>query len=188
MPTDKKQSRKSEDLLAEDDVDLFRRSVSDARPLGKPYLEPTPPNVTRKARFTRRDQQAVLDESMHSDYESLEANSGDHLRFSRPVIGRKTMRKLSRGGFSIGAETDLHGMTAIQARVELKDFIEYSVQRGLTCVRVIHGKGLGSGHCGPVLKRKVDVWLRQWDPVLAFVSARPVDGGTGAVYVLLKKV
>jgi DNA-nicking Smr family endonuclease len=187
MASDKKPSQISTDALEQDDIALFRRSVSDARPLGKTFLEPTPPSIPRKARFTRRDEQAVLNESMDTDFGSLEESSGEHLRFARPVIGRKIMRKLSRGGFSIGAETDLHGMTTSQARTELRDFIEYCVQRGLTCVRVIHGKGLGSGLSGPVLKRKVDVWLRQWDPVLAFVSARPVDGGTGALYVLLKK-
>ncbi|MFQ5981873.1 MAG: Smr/MutS family protein, partial [Woeseiaceae bacterium] len=62
-----------------------------------------------------------------------------------------------------------------------------SVNRGHRCVRVVHGKGLGSGERGPVLKRKVDKWLSEWDSVLAFVSARQVDGGTGACYVLLKK-
>lgn len=187
MASDKKQALKIKDTLEEDEIALFRRSVADAQPLDKSYLEPRPPRVPHKARFTREDEQAGLKESMASDYESLEASSGDHLRFSRPVVGRKIMRKLARGGFSIGAETDLHGMTAAQAHAELKAFIEYSVQRGLTCVRVIHGKGRGSGTNGPVLKRKVDVWLRRWDPVLAFVSARPVDGGTGAVCVLLKK-
>ena len=97
------------------------------------------------------------------------------------------MRKLSRGNFSIQAEMDLHGMIVDDARIALREFIEYAVNTELTCVRIIHGKGLGSGQSGPKLKPRVNAWLRQWDTVLAFVSARPVDGGTGAVYVLLKK-
>ena len=79
------------------------------------------------------------------------------------------------------------GMTVAEARPRLADFIDYSLKQGLTCVRIVHGKGLGSGHRGPVLKNAVNRWLRKWDSVLAFVSARQVDGGTGAVYVLLDR-
>lgn len=96
------------------------------------------------------------------------------------------MRRLARGGFSVQAEIDLHGMTASEAHEALAGFVEDSRARGLTCIRVVHGKGRGSGARGPVLKLKVDRWLRQWSGVLAFVSARQVDGGTGAVYVLLR--
>ena len=77
-------------------------------------------------------------------------------------------------------------MTLEEARPALSDFIHYSASQGNYCVRVVHGKGLGSGHRGPVLKNAVNRWLRRWDCVLAFVSTRQVDGGTGAVYVLLQ--
>ena len=69
----------------------------------------------------------------------------------------------------------------------MRQFIDESVGRGHTCVRVVHGKGLGSGERGPVLKSKVNGWLRRWHEVLAFVSTRQGHGGTGAVYVLLRK-
>lgn len=97
------------------------------------------------------------------------------------------MRKLARGGYSVQAEIDLHGMTVAEARERLSDFIEHSVLANNMCVRIVHGKGLGSGDRGPVLKSAVNRWLRRWDRVLAFVSARQVDGGTGAIYVLLQK-
>ena len=97
------------------------------------------------------------------------------------------MRKLTRGGYSVQAEIDLHGMTLAEAKPRLRDFIQYSAQQEHLCVRIVHGKGLGSGHSGPVLKNAVNRWLRQWDSVLAFVSTRQVDGGTGAVYVLLER-
>ncbi len=84
-------------------------------------------------------------------------------------------------------EIDLHGMTVAEAKPKLQEFIEACARGGRLCVRVVHGKGLGSGHRGPVLKQKVNRWLRQWDPVLAFVSTRQIDGGTGAIYVLLKQ-
>jgi len=102
-------------------------------------------------------------------------------------VGRRTMRKLARGKYAVQAEIDLHGMTVAEAKPRLADFIDYSVKQGLTCVRIVHGKGLGSGHRGPVLKSAVSRWLRKWESVLAFVSARQVDGGTGAVYVLLQQ-
>jgi len=102
-------------------------------------------------------------------------------------VGRRNFRKLARGNFSVQSEIDLHGLTVAEARTVLGDFIENSVDQGHGCVRIIHGKGLGSGDRGPILKAKVDNWLRKWDAVLAFISARQVDGGTGAVYVLLRK-
>jgi DNA-nicking Smr family endonuclease len=97
------------------------------------------------------------------------------------------MRKLARGNFSVQDEIDLHGMTVPEAKEALQEFVGECELKGLTCIRVVHGKGLGSGNRGPVIKNKVNKWLRQWNAVLAFVSARQVDGGTGAVYVLLRK-
>jgi DNA-nicking Smr family endonuclease len=97
-----------------------------------------------------------------------------------------TMRMLARGKYSIQAEIDLHGMTVAEAKPRLANFIERCARNGELCIRIVHGKGLGSGRRGPVLKRHVNRWLRQWESVLAFVSARQVDGGTGAVYVLLR--
>ena len=78
-------------------------------------------------------------------------------------------------------------LNVAEARPRLADFIDYSLKQGLTCVRIVHGKGLGSGHRGPVLKNAVNRWLRKWDCVLAFVSTPQVHGGTGAVYVLLQR-
>lgn len=169
-----------------DDDHLFRRAMADARPLNKEFIEPVRRRIPAKARFTRRDERAVLDESLAPSIADTEAGSGDTLSFCRASVGRRAFRKLARGKFSVQSELDLHGMTVDQARDALHAFIESSLARGLSCVRVIHGKGLGSGQSGPVLKRKVDAWLRRWDPVLAFVSAQPVDGGSGAAYVLLK--
>ena len=97
------------------------------------------------------------------------------------------MRKLARGAFSVQDEIDLHGMTVAEAKPRLSEFIERCARDGKLCVRIVHGKGLGSGARGPVLKQKVNRWLRRWDTVLAFVSTRQVHGGTGAVYVLLRQ-
>lgn len=168
--------------------DLFRRAMSDAKPLkaGERVAEPKkkPPP---KARFSRADEQQALRESLESDIDTTESANDDGMHFRRPHVGRRTMRRLARGKYAVQAEIDLHGMTVAEAKPRLADFIDYSVKQGLTCVRIVHGKGLGSGQRGPVLKNKVNYWLRKWDGIVAFTSARQVDGGTGAIYVLLRE-
>ena len=162
--------------------------MSGAKPLKRseraPHVKPKP---RAKARFARADERAVLAESLEDDLDVIEQDSGGALRFQRQHVGRRTMRKLARGGYSVQDEIDLHGMTLAEAKRRLADFIDYSTTQGKLCVRVVHGKGLGSGERGPVLKNAVNRWLRNWDSVLAFASTRQVDGGTGAVYVLLQR-
>jgi len=162
--------------------------MGDARPIDKdkraPHYKPKPRPV---ARFHREDEYAVLAESLESDIDEVETGAGEALRFNRPSVGRRTMRKLARGTYSVQGEIDLHGLTVPEAKQALREFVKESGFRGHTCIRVVHGKGLGSGNRGPILKSKVNIWLRRWGEVLAFVSTRQVHGGTGAVYVLLKK-
>ena len=174
--------------MSDDDPDLFRRSMAGAKPLRTEERVPEPrKKPPPKARFSRADEEKALEESLDVDIDTMEAANAESMRFHRPHVGKRTMRRLSRGKYAVQAEIDLHGMTVAEARPRLADFIDYSVKQGLTCVRIVHGKGLGSGERGPVLKSAVNRWLRKWDAVLAFVSARQVDGGTGAVYVLLDK-
>ena len=175
--------------VTDDDIDEFRRALGDAKPLKHenrvPVMKPKP---KPRARFTKADEREVLSKSLQDDFDAIEHGSGAALRFHRPSVGRRTMRKLARGGYSVQAEIDLHGMTLDEARPRLADFIDYNAMQGKLCVRIVHGKGLGSGDRGPVLKNAVNRWLRKWESVLAFVSTRQVDGGTGAIYVLLQKV
>lgn len=172
--------------VTDDDNDEFRRAMSDAKRLDPDNRVPrVAPKPKPKARFARADESAALAESLEDDIDSIEHGYGGALRFQRQSVGRRTMRKLSRGGYSVQAEIDLHGMTLAEAKPRLRDFISYNAMQGHLCVRIVHGKGLGSGDRGPVLKSAVNSWLRRWDSVLAFVSTRQVDGGTGAVYVLL---
>lgn len=185
---DKEAPEETDDELADDEASLFRRLMHGTVPLQNPPKAPThKPKVPARARFRRRDERHVMRESMLGDIDETESSSGENLRFQRASVGKRTMRKLARGSFSVQSEIDLHGMVIPEAKSALQDFISDCCLRGFTCVRVIHGKGLGSGHRGPVLKGKVNHWLRRWDDVLAFASARQVDGGTGAVYVLLRK-
>ena len=174
--------------MSDDDPDIFRRAIDGAKPLRTDQRVPEPrKKPPPKARFSRADEEKALEESLEVDIDTMEAANAESMRYHRPHVGKRTMRKLARGKYAVQAEIDLHGLTVAEARPRLADFIDYSLKQGLTCVRIVHGKGLGSGHRGPVLKNAVNRWLRKWDSVLAFVSARQVDGGTGAVYVLLDR-
>jgi len=177
-----------DNTVTDKDIDEFRRAFSDAKPLkAEDRVPEVKPKPKPRARFSRADEQEVLQESLHDDIDTIEHGHGAALRFHRASVGKRTMRKLARGGYSVQAEIDLHGMTLAEAKPRLADFIDYCAMQGNLCVRVVHGKGLGSGDRGPVLKNAINRWLRKWDSVLAFVSTRQVDGGTGAVYVLLQK-
>ena len=169
----------------EDDTELFRAAVRDVKPLslGAEVVRPRRPSP--RARFTRADRHAVLRESLSAGADDPALASGDELVFHRPGIPGTVLKKLRRGQYRVQAEIDLHGMTVAEAKHALRDFLVHALTRELHCVRIIHGKGLRSGHRGPVLKIAVSGLLRRTEAVLAYVSARQVDGGTGAVYVLL---
>lgn len=172
------------------DTALFRAAMSDVRPMRSRQTaelkrrRPPPVPGQRHA-----DDRAVLRELAHGDPHGnpLDAELGEALAYARPGLQKRTLKRLRRGEFSVMAELDLHGQTVEPARRLLHDFINECHRRHLGCVRVIHGKGRRSSNAGPVLKGQVDRWLRQRDDVLAFCSARPVDGGTGALYVLLRR-
>ena len=100
---------------------------------------------------------------------------------------QSVLHKFRRRQYQLGTLLHLHGMTAAAARDALAVFLQRARRDNLHCVRIIHGKGNGSRHRGPVLKQKINHWLRQRDEILAFCSARAVDGGTGAIYVLLRR-
>jgi DNA-nicking Smr family endonuclease len=173
--------------LEDEDSDLFRRSVGDIKRLRTDTAEHDLPRPAPAARFRRMDEAEVLRDSLEGNVDPSELETGDELCFRRPMIRPADFKRLRRGQFSVGSEIDLHGLTSAQAHAALSEFIVEASSRRLGCVRVIHGKGLRSGPGGPVIKKRIGRWLRQRDEVLAYASARAVDGGTGAIYVLLRK-
>lgn len=171
-----------------DDASLFRASVSDVTPLPRPEkaeLERPRPRPIPSQRL--RDDREALKDSL-SDPVPWDAGmeTGEELSYGRNGIGAQTLRKLRRGHWLIQGELDLHGLRVDEARELMVDFLHQCARRGLRCVRIIHGKGLGSKNREPVLKRNVAHWLMQRDEILAFCQARRADGGSGAVVVLLK--
>ncbi len=171
--------------MSEDDERAFRAAMRGVRPLPAGGDKPVVPKPPAVARFARAAEQEVLRESLLPPADPALLDSGEEMLFRRPSVRDETLRRLRRGQYAVEAEVDLHGLGRHAAHEALREFIGGAVTHGLSCVRVIHGKGRGSGPRGPVLKHVVNHWLRRLDDVLAFASARPVDGGTGAVYVLL---
>ena len=169
------------------EVQLFREAVTDVKPLTGE--EAAPGDRRRRpvpiARFSRADRDAVLLESLNAHSMDPDSASGEELVYHRPGVQTSVLKKLRRGHYRVQAEIDLHGLTVPEAKQALREFLAHALDRQFRCVRIIHGKGLRSGHRGPVLKGVVSSVLRRVNPVVAYVSARQVDGGTGAVYVLL---
>jgi DNA-nicking Smr family endonuclease len=139
------------------------------------------------ARQRLRDEQAALTESLsdHSTWD-IGKETGDELVYLREALPLQTLRKLRRGHWVIQRELDLHGHTTDEARAAVGGFLQACLRDDIRCVRIVHGKGLGSKNREPVLKNKVGNWLRQRDEVLAYCQARRTEGGSGAVTVLLK--
>lgn len=170
-----------------DDTELFRSHVGEVRRLKNVRTEPRPRRPAPVPRQTLADEQQVLNDLFSDEYHPAEHETGEELQFARPGLQHKTLRKLRSGHFRVGAELDLHGMTVPTARHALAQFLQQCRDDDRRCVRIVHGKGNGSRNRGPVLKTMVNRWLRQRDEILAFCSTPPHDGGTGAVYVLLKR-
>ncbi len=174
-------------MTEHDDKELFRQAVTGARRLQHDRREPSRPRPDARAAFRRADERAVLDESLVRDAAELGVETGDEIVFRRPEVSDAVLRNLRRGRYAIEDELDLHGLTAVEARQVVREFLGSAAARRLACVRIIHGKGRGSGPRGPVLKKSVNLWLRKHESVLAFCSARAPHGGTGAIYALLAK-
>lgn len=169
----------------DEDARAFRDATRDVRPLAFAPRVAARRKARPRAVFRRRAEREVLRESVLLSPADLDVESGDELSFRRPGIQDALMRRLRRGHYRVESELDLHGLTLPEAKEQIRAFVARSIARQARCVRIIHGKGLGSGPRGPVLKHAVNVILRRFDAVLAFCSARQVDGGTGAIYVLL---
>lgn len=167
---------------------LFRESMQDVKPLRPSHRvvhdSAKPPAIPVK---TQADEKQVLIDMLSDAYDPVEIQPGDMLSYYRPGLQNRIIRKLRTGQYRIASELDLHGLNAREAKQRLLQFLHDTHPGQGECVRIIHGKGNRSNYKGPVIKTKINNWLRQHDRILAFHSARPVDGGTGAIYVLLRR-
>ena len=172
---------------AEAEKNLFTRAIGKVAPLpahNKAHL-PHPPRQP-VATQRQKDEAQVIQDSLSDEFDvSTLLDTDEALSFRRPSVGPEVTRKLRKGDWAIQREIDLHGLRSDEARLALTTFIHDAHKHGIRCVRVVHGKGLGSPGKTPVLKSKVHSWLVQKNQVMAFVQAKPAEGGAGALVVLL---
>lgn len=180
-------------LELEEDVDdemLFEKAMAEVRPLGGK----TKPVVGRKSpKHEKEAEEILLPWDLMETYLKEQALTGwegvDSIQGGPHEWNQLLLKKLQEGAFSVQAELDLHGLSRKEARLELEGFIAECRRQNRTCVRIVHGKGHNSKDGVPVLKGLVQRWLSQRRlsrQLVAYVSARPVDGGAGAIYVLLR--
>lgn len=173
--------------LSEEDSRLFRQTVGKVKtvessrfsfsPSAKPKPKPYPKQQDLKSKNS-------FDNPVEMDIDNLYQE--DSLNFIAPGLQKNVLKKLRKGYFDLDASIDLHGLTSAEAKHQLSKFLHFSVEDGFRCVHIIHGKGYRSPNKLPVLKNDINLWLRQHSDVQAFCSTPPKDGGTGAVFVLLK--
>ena len=173
---------------AEAERNLFTRAVGQVQPIAaKPRVQVNIPAPVPRRLQQDIDDAAALQESISDEFDvSTLLDVDDQMSFRRPGIGTDVTRKLRKGEWAMQGQLDLHGLRSDEAREALGQFIRDAMRMGWRCVRVVHGKGLGSPGKTPVLKSKTQKWLVQKNEVLAFVQAKPAEGGAGALVVLLK--
>lgn len=169
-----------------EDIKLFRSAVGAVNPVKQKKIA----EKTRKPRpipfQTNFDRLQVMKEMTEGFIDPAGIETGEELLFKRPGVQNRVFQKLRRGEYCIESELDLHGYIVTEAKKVLARFLGNARKRHLRCIRIIHGKGLGSPEGRPVIKHHINGWLRHRNEVLAFCSALPKDGGSGAIYVLLK--
>jgi DNA-nicking Smr family endonuclease len=175
-------TKKNQDV--DEEPDLFRSEMNGTRQHRHDRVEPYRKKL-RPFPLPLKEQTDLQDEGQK--LVDLNIETGDVLEFVRPGIQNRLFQELRRGHLPPQETLDLHGLRVAEARIELTRFLAFTRHHRLRVVRIIHGKGFGSEMKQPVLKQKINQWLRQRSEVLAFCSAARFDGGTGAVYVLLRR-
>ena len=172
--------------ISDEDRALFQRAADGVRRIEDDRAPAVRTRRTPRARGQSPDRPSGSRGLTQSEWTS-DIGPGDVLSFARGGVRRREIERLRRGRFAVEADLDLHGRIVADAVAALDHFLEDSRRRGRRCVRIVHGKGFGSRNGLPIMKAHVDRWLRARPEVLAFCSATPPDGGTGALYVLLRR-
>lgn len=173
-----------------DDNDFASLLGDDVTPLQHDRVDlarPTPQDLNAAyRRHAASTEQETFGDGLSDRLNTL-VESEDELIFATPGVQQRLMQRMKQGHLPWEAGLDLHGLTVDEARDQLSRFIRDASQQGWRCVLIVHGKAANTEGRQPLLKSYVNDWLKQLQPVLAFVSAQPKDGGTGALYVLLKR-
>ncbi len=170
----------------DDDLELFRESVGPVRRIRSARAEAERRKLRATPRMREADERRAVEELGDARPFEYELETGEELLWLKPGLQKRLLTRLKRGYWSVQDEVDLHQMNTDAATRSIRIFLDEALLAGKRCVKIIHGKGLRSGPGGPRLKTVTARILSRHASVLAFTSAPPVDGGTGAVYVLLR--
>lgn len=173
--------------IADDERALFRAEIGRVRRVRSHRDQSRPPAPRPVADQRRKDEQSVLEELATGPIDFSQVETGEEISYLRDGLQKRLLNRLRRGHWRVQDELDLHQMNVPAATQSIRSFIEDARRAGFGCIKIIHGKGLRSGPDGPQLKRLTAGLLARHSRVCAFASARPNDGGTGAVYVLLDR-
>lgn len=177
--------------MQDDDFSLFRAAVQGVRPIRHERAEAGKPRPNAEQLASRRNNATVRNDQQRvdglSDQFVIDVGAEDELYWVRDGVQDSQVRKLKAGQIAFEGSLDLHGLTVERAREQLWSFIAEAVRYEIRCVRVTHGKAARLDGRRPLIKSHVNTWLRQHPQVLAFTSCQPRHGGTGAVYVMLKR-
>ena len=184
-------SSMTQDSFSDDDLDLFRQAVKGTRPIKHQQADVSKPPRDRaniaasRQRATVRQNEVVVDGL--SDQFVIDVDPEQELAWASNGVQDSQLRKLKQAHIPFDGSIDLHGLTIERAREQLWAFLAEAVKQEIRCVRVTHGKARRLDGRKPMMKSHVNTWLRQHDSVLAFASCIPRHGGTGSVYVLLRR-
>jgi len=169
------------------DIALFREEIGEVEHIAQDKIIPVTKSTKIKLRVRQNKPTDLQSELSDLSEPTTVVGSEETLSFRRSGIQERLLSRLRSGGLKLDAELDLHGMTIPIAHQALLDFIRDCIIYNIRGARIIHGKGWSSKHHKPILKSKLNIWLREMDDILAFCSARIEDGGTGALYILLRR-
>jgi DNA-nicking Smr family endonuclease len=169
--------------ISDEDLAAFHQAASDSKLLHheKVRLASKP---SRRSSYTQTDLQETF--HFHENNGLKPVQGEEFIGYKRESIDNKTLRKLRKGQYNVEAILDLHGLSVEQAKLEVDFFLQHCLRENKRVVLIIHGKGHHSK--APILKNKLNHWLRQTEIILAFCSATPGHGSRGAIYVLLKNM
>jgi DNA-nicking Smr family endonuclease len=181
---------KDDEKNDDEDINLFKEAMKNVKPLrnrkATVIKKSTPVSLPKKKRNFFEPAPQIRD-NLFSDNINEFTSTDEKLFFTRGGLQLKLLRDFQQGKIRPIRTLDLHGMAVTKAREAVTEFLLTAVENNDRCVCIIHGKGKFSENHPPILKSHLNSWLRQYKNVLAFSSAQPKDGGTGALYVLLKR-
>lgn len=174
---------------AEQDFSSFQEATKGVKPMQNDRIDLyANPENTRPFKDKNHYDDDVSQAHISDEWQSTEVSGEEFIFFARPGLQLKAQKQLRQGKIIIDDHLDLHGLSINEARETLLEFINFAQKQQIRCIRLVHGKGYRSNAQKPVLKNKVNSWLRQHPEILAFSSAQPKDGGTGALYIIIKSM